>query len=148
MKTVLFVCTGNTCRSPMAAGLFNAAAAREGLEITAQSCGISAFVPAPVSEDAVKTAAGYGADISGHRAVQVSETLVGASDRVYCMTRGHRDALALMFPAYAARIDVLDASDIGDPFGGGAAEYAATGRQLSLAVEKLIEQLIAERNAG
>ncbi|MDR1157138.1 MAG: hypothetical protein LBK75_02360 [Oscillospiraceae bacterium] len=146
-KQILFVCTGNTCRSPMAAGLFNVVAAREGLPVRAASCGISVFAPLPATPAAVRAAAHYGADISPHRAQPVAEELLSAADRVYCLTRGHLDVLELMFPAQADRLTMLSAADIPDPFGGTDEEYTAVCRQIYQTVEKLARQMGRERES-
>jgi protein-tyrosine-phosphatase len=129
----------------MAAGLFNAAAARERLPVRALSCGISAFAPLPATPAAVRAAAHYGADISAHQAQPVTETLLSAAERVYCLTRGHLDVLELMFPAQAGRLTTLGAADIPDPFGGTDEEYAAVCRQIQQAVEKLVRQMGKDR---
>jgi protein-tyrosine phosphatase len=129
----------------MAAGLFNAAAARAGLPARASSCGISVFAPSPATPAAVRAAAGCGADISAHQAQPATEALLSAADRVYCMTHGHLDVLELMFPARAGRLAMLGASDIPDPFGGTDEEYAAVCRQIRQAVEKLARQMGKEQ---
>jgi len=67
MKKILFVCTGNTCRSPMAAVIFNAIAAEKGLGYIAESAGVAAVGDRPASENAVKAVAEIGLDLSGHR---------------------------------------------------------------------------------
>ncbi len=139
--TVIFVCTGNTCRSPMAAGIFNKLAAQAGLTVEAASCGLSAFVPTLATPEAVQAAAVYGADISGHKATQVSEALMCSADFVYCMTQGHLDVLKLMFPPYASRMRMLASGDIADPFGGGPDIYATAAKQIAAAVERLIARL-------
>jgi protein-tyrosine phosphatase len=66
MKKLLFVCTGNTCRSPMAAGIFNALAAEKNLDWFAESAGVAAVGERPASANAIKAMAEIGVDISGH----------------------------------------------------------------------------------
>lgn len=141
---IVFVCTGNTCRSPMAAGIFNAMAPQAGLNASAVSCGLSAFVPGPATQEAIQVASEYGADISGHTSTQVSETIMASADQIFCMTKGHLDVLALMYPPYADRMHLLGHSDISDPFGGDVEEYAAAGRQIAAAVERLVARLLRE----
>ena len=67
MKKILFVCTGNTCRSPMAAVIFNQLAAQSGLDYVAESAGVAAVGDRPASENAVKAVAEIGLDLSAHR---------------------------------------------------------------------------------
>ena len=67
MKKILFVCTGNTCRSPMAAVIFNQLAAQSGLDYVAESAGVAAVGDRPASDNAVKAVAEIGLDLSAHR---------------------------------------------------------------------------------
>ena len=145
--TILFVCTGNTCRSPMAAGLFNAAARKAGLPVSALSCGLAAIPGDPVTPEAARAALAWGADIAGHTAAPVSETLAKGASRIYGMTQGHVTALRTRFPGCAARIDMLDGADIADPFGGGPEVYARAAKQIAGAVERLLS-LLCERESG
>jgi protein-tyrosine phosphatase len=66
MSKIVFVCSGNTCRSPMAEGIFNALSKQKGAGHFSLSCGLSAMHGMPASYNAVAAAAEYGADISGH----------------------------------------------------------------------------------
>jgi len=137
MKKILFVCTGNTCRSPMAEGIFNAFASAEGLEIRAESAGINPTSPQKPSVNALLAAKEYGADISAHRAVRVDEDKVAESDAVLCMTYGHQMVLERMFPQYAEKIMCLGSSDISDPYGGDEEVYRRTAAQIAREIRKL-----------
>ena len=96
---ILFVCTGNTCRSPLAAALARA------YGVDAQSAGLSAYPGDPASSQAARVARLYGADLSGHRARQVTREMVDQADAIFVMTPGHRAALCALFPQ--AIIDIL-----------------------------------------
>lgn len=141
--TILFVCTGNTCRSPMAAGIFNTLAGKAGLNIRAISCGIAAFGN-PVTQNAVAAAADYGSDISAHLSCKVDEGTLKSVDRVYTMTALHRDYLISRFPDYTDRISVLAEEDISDPFGGDISEYRRTAKQLKEIIEEMIRSYEGE----
>ncbi|MCL2747852.1 MAG: low molecular weight protein arginine phosphatase [Oscillospiraceae bacterium] len=143
--TVLFICCGNTCRSPMAEGMFRVLARRAGLEAEAISCGLSAYVGAPAAEGAVSAAARYAADISRHAARPMGAELVADATHILGMTRWHADAARRLFPDCAARVDTLDGADILDPFGGGQAVYEACAGQIYHAVEDLVRRLAQER---
>ena len=95
MFHVIFVCTGNTCRSPMAAGLFRLYLQNMGLQDCAkvESAGLAAAAGAPPSENAVKAAAGFGADISAHRSRPLTGADITPDTRFVCMTPQHAAVL-------------------------------------------------------
>ena len=102
---ILFVCTGNTCRSPMAEALARRAIqqaidtadeARFGFEV--RSAGVYAGPGAPASENSVAAMADRGIDLTQHASRPVIDREVQAFDRVYCLTRSHQDALLSVLP--------------------------------------------------
>jgi protein-tyrosine-phosphatase len=134
MKT-LFVCTGNTCRSPMAAALFTrllTEAGKEGIE--ACSAGVSAFPGMPASSEAIRVMEEYGLDIRDHRTRLLTPDLIEDADLILCMEKGHLRAVralgggkkAHLLPAYAAGED----AEIEDPFGRGIKAYRSCAAQL------------------
>jgi len=137
MTKLLFVCTGNTCRSPMAEGIFNVYAAAEHLNASAESAGIMVTGAAPACDNAILTAAEYGADLSSHRARRINESMIDACDAVLCMTYGHQSVLERMFPQYAEKIMCLSSEDIADPYGGDLKLYRQTAEQIDAAIRKL-----------
>ena len=88
MTEILFVCTGNTCRSPMAEGITNALAARTGLTVIARSAGIAAFEGCAATEEAETAAAEHGADISGHRSRRLTAEMCRSADRIVVIEDG------------------------------------------------------------
>jgi protein-tyrosine-phosphatase len=136
MPSILFVCTGNLCRSPMAEGLFKAQLAQAGLaDWRVGSCGTWTSDGYPATTEGVRALAARGIDISRHRSRQVTEALLAQADLVLCMTRAHVEALRAEFPVHAPRVRLLSSVtganyDIPDPIGKPQAEYEATAAEI------------------
>lgn len=141
MEQIIFICTGNTCRSPMAEGLFRAldGPARTGL--TAASAGLFAHDGLPASEHAVRAAGELGADLSAHRARQLTPEMAKQARYLVCMTAAHYDRLVEAMPWAQDKIFTLAPEDVADPFGGDLDTYRACAVQLRDAVGRLIENL-------
>src|SRR5438552_189266 len=90
IQHVLFVCTGNICRSPLAASLLERALKERGLEVTVTSAGTGAWDGAPASEGAYLVGLERGLDLSGHRARLLTRELVERADLILTMARHHR----------------------------------------------------------
>ena len=91
---ITFVCTGNTCRSPMAEGLFKKIIEEKKLDgVTCSSCGIYAFAGDTATPEAVEAAREKGADISSHRSRPFSEYIAYETDLFVCMTPSHAQAV-------------------------------------------------------
>lgn len=138
--TVLFVCTGNTCRSPMAAALYNEARG-EG-DPVAFSAGLFAEEGAPISENALEALREGGVvpcpenDYTKHRARCVSEDMMKAARTVFAISSSHAMQLLMRFPQYAEKIAVLP-MDVADPYGGSMDVYRACLSQLRFCVALL-----------
>lgn len=126
-KTILFVCTGNICRSPMAEGLMrHFLASRK--DITVASAGVNAQRGNAASEAAVIALAEEGIDLRGFRSQPVSEELLERSTHIITMTRDHKRLLTLFFPEHESKIRLLGeftrgGGDVPDPIGQGVATY-------------------------
>ncbi len=145
-KKLLFVCTGNTCRSAMAEGICRALAKERGVPVNVASCGLAAFAGDPASENAIRAAEEYGADLRMHRARPVNPWLVAEADAIYCMTAGHRDRLCRLYPEALDKTFLLrEDGDIPDPWGGDLETYRAAARVIADAVERRLPEKEEER---
>ncbi|MBV9491794.1 MAG: serine hydroxymethyltransferase, partial [Verrucomicrobia bacterium] len=131
-KTVLFVCTGNVCRSPMAEGLFRALAAdRHDLKV--RSAGVSTYPGQPASSHAVQALAELGIDIGQHRSTPLSDELVEEAGCIVAMTQSHLDSILYLYPEAAEKTFLLrefednaSSLDLADPIGLGYDAYVFT----------------------
>ena len=125
MKTILFICTGNVCRSPMAEALFRRAVQGRG-EFRSVSAGIGAMDGQPPTGHSVRAMRELGVDISAQRSRMLTAELVRSADLILGMTHSHADTVALLYPPAAEKTfllrefdETLDPyeKDISDPIG-------------------------------
>lgn len=146
--TIVMVCSGNTCRSPMAQGLAQKIIADQtglpvdGLEpagIRVVSAGVFASPGMPASHEAVQAMQKQGIDLSGHHSQFLTPELIHEADVIYCMTQAHRDAVVQTAPHAASKALLLDArGDIEDPIGQSDAEYQRCAGTIK---DSLVERL-------
>ena len=124
---ILFVCTGNICRSPMAEGVFRSMARGAGLEsaFTIDSAGTyGGHAGEPQSRPAIKAAARRGYDISGLRARPLVAADIARFDHVLAMDRGHMAVLRGLAPrGLIGRLQMFARADVADPYGGSERDY-------------------------
>jgi protein-tyrosine phosphatase len=150
--TFLIVCTGNTCRSPMAEGIFRKYLAeklgcevdhlgRKGYKVS--SAGVLDMADHSASSEAVAACAAKGVDIRAHRSQTLTPRLVEESSRVFAMERMHQAKVAALSPGAAARCVLLAGdSEIADPIGQRQAVYNACADLIEESVRKRISELV------
>ncbi len=145
---ILFVCTGNTCRSPLAEVVARHALQRRGWNhVRVDSAGTSAVWGASASEGSLHAAELSGLDLSGHRSQPLTYELIESADIILGMTAGHVAAVEAMGGAGKVSLvtDFIEGVGSGeairDPLGGTPEEYLEVRRRISEAVEALLTRL-------
>lgn len=148
----LFVCTGNTCRSPMAEALCRRLLSEKfGCQddelvdhgFMVGSAGVAAGDGQPASDESIEQMRLRGIDLSSHESQMVTRNLVAQADRIFTMTRSHREVLLQHFRDAAPRIEVLSrhGADVSDPIGGGDDEYRECAEQIEAQLRAIIDEL-------
>ena len=135
---VLLVCTGNTCRSPMAAALMQKkildrfGGTADSIPIAVTSAGVSAMGGDPASSGARQAIRNYGLNLESHQSTPIQEYMVEQADLVLVMGFRHRSILCSQWPEYADKVFMLagDQGDISDPFGGPIEVYEHCAKQI------------------
>lgn len=155
---VLFVCTGNTCRSPMAAGVLRGLAERRGRpglrSILTGSAGTFAAPGHPATAEAVRACAEQGIDLSRHRSRPLSREILAGSDLILVMEEAHRREVLSLDPQAASRVHLLGEfagvegdPEVADPIGGSLDDYRRILGRLSGLIDR-VWQKVMDRMQG
>jgi len=143
MAEIFFVCTGNTCRSPMAATLAAAIFAREGISITVKSAGVAAASGSPASKHAIAAMQLEKLDLSGHASQAAAAEVLAKAALILTMTKAHLNRVKSIIPtanAYTLGEFADSLVEISDPFGGSLDEYKTCAAQIKTLLEACAEK--------
>ncbi|WP_243291978.1 low molecular weight protein arginine phosphatase [Bacillus sp. FJAT-47783] len=146
-QNILFVCTGNTCRSPMAESLLRQMS--EG-KMNVRSAGVFAMDGSEASMNTIEVLKEKGIDIE-HRSSSLTKELVDWATYILTMTESHKQLVCDEFPEASYKTHTLSEfvfdrqEDVIDPFGGSLETYRLTREDLYKKIEKLVEKLMEEK---
>lgn len=151
---IMFVCTGNTCRSAMAEGLAKKEIVEKNLNIDVCSAGISAATGENASYNTIAVLKEYNVDMLFHKSTNILESKINDMDLILCMTNKHKQILISAYPNLKEKIYTLKEfcgfntdstdTDISDPWGYDINTYRLCCAEISFCIDKLIEKLIKE----
>ena len=136
MKKVLFVCTGNTCRSPMAMALFNDYAKKNNIDAIADSAGVAAANGMPASPNSISVLDEIGIELSDYESKPISKDLLNNADLIVCMSKGHSEMIKT-----AGYSSVVLGQGIADPYGFSVDVYRDCREKMINAMSELVELL-------
>jgi protein-tyrosine-phosphatase len=152
IKRVLLVCSGNTCRSPMAATLLRKLweQAAPGWDLEVLSAGTAAASGDLATMHAQTAMRNRGLDLSGHRAQRVETATPASADLILTMTAMHKAQILLQWPELSDRVHTLDeyaggaGGDVKDPYGGTLDDYEATAVALTAKLQAVVDRIRKE----
>lgn len=140
MKSIVFVCTGNTCRSAMAAAIAKKISDERGLALAIDSCGLAASFGSPASENACLALSElYGIDLSSHRSKQATAEILEGADIIFAMTAQHTAALSSI-PSLRDRLRCAN-PPIADPYMQDLSVYKKAAQQLYSQIDALLSEV-------
>ncbi len=150
MKSIIFICTGNICRSPMAHWYMQKRIddMKKSEEYLISSCGTNTYGGERATQNAIQAIAKYGVNMENHRSTNISDVDLSTYDLIICMTENHKDIVLFTYPNIKDKIFTLKEyvyndqiyTDIDDPWGYDISVYNSCGKEIVDCVDKLIEK--------
>ncbi len=146
MKKIMFICTGNICRSAMAHGLMEKKVQEAGLNIEAFSSGLYAEDGDRATEYAISAMEEYGVDLKRHRATNTRKSKIREMDLILCATEGHKRMLLEMYPEIKDKLYTMkeyvgaEEKDIKDPWGYDLETYRKCANEIYDCITKIIDK--------
>lgn len=146
MKNIIFVCTGNTCRSPMAERICQGLGARKNMDIKINSRGILVFNPEPAHPYANEAVKKYGFNLEGHISRQFEIKDIQDNTIILTMTKRHKEHIINNYPDFKEQVHLISefagrTGDIIDPYGKMQRDYDFCAKQLYEIIENILEKL-------
>jgi protein-tyrosine-phosphatase len=143
---ILIVCTGNTCRSPMAGGLLRKIAGEQGLSVEVRTAGLASHPNGRVAEKAVAVLQESGMDISDEYSKPVTPEALAWADLVVTVQRSHAAYLLEEYPEATQKVCFLE-PDVPDPYNGSLADYRKARDQLEVLLSRFVLSLQSDWTA-
>ncbi len=150
---IMFICTGNICRSAMAHKMLEKRAKEEKKDIQVYSCGIFAENGDIPTYEGIEAMKEYGIDLSKHRATNIRNSNIKDMDVILCATSSHKNNVIAMYPELKGKVYTMkeyvgypkNDIDIKDPWGYGIEVYRKCAKELEDCINKIIESINVER---
>lgn len=144
---IMFICTGNICRSAMAHRMLEKRAKEENKDIEVYSCGVFAENGDIPTEEAIQTMKEYGIDLSKHRATNIRNSNIRDMDIILCATSSHKNNVIAMYPELKEKVYTMKEYagypkgdiDIKDPWGYGIEVYKKCAKELEDCINRILE---------
>lgn len=147
---IMFICTGNICRSAMAEGILKKIVKDKNLKLEVYSCGIYAEDGDYATYNAVESAKYYNVDISSHRATNIRNSKINEMDIILCATETHKQTVLYMYPNLKGKVYTMkeyaridkngEDMNINDPWGYDMNVYMNCVEEIYECIEKIIEK--------